>query len=321
MAQTCQWVPANPARSFYEEIQAFWFVWIMLQPGLAAAGRFDQYMYPFYKKDIEEGRIKKGKDISERTFPLENAVVINAVGMINVVDSLAAIKKLVFDEKKVTMKELKVALDTNWQGNGYEEIRKMCLAAPKFGNDDDYVDSIAKELYQFFADTTASLDTYIGGTHKPSGISISAMWPGGGLTGATPDGRYAGEVLADGTMSPGQGRDTHGPTAVIKSASKIDQVPYQSTLMNMKFHPTALKSTEDMKRLSDLIRTYFSLGGKHIQFNVVGKETLLDAQRQPEKYRDLVVRVAGYSAYFIQLGNPIQDDIIRLMEYEKRFLS
>lgn len=260
--------------------------------------------------------IEEGKDILDRTLPFENAAVLNAVGMINVADSLVAIKKLVFDEKKVTMKELKAALDANWQGDGYEEIRKMCLAAPKYGNDDDYADSIARDLYQFWADTAVTFDTIFGGKHKPTGISISAQWPGGALTGATPDGRYAGECLADGTMSPMRGRDTHGPTAVIKSAAKIDQVPYQATLLNMKFHPSALRTTEDMRKLSDLIRTYFSLGGKHIQFNVVSKETLLEAQRHPENYRDLVIRVAGYSAYFVQLGKVIQDEIIGRMEYQ-----
>ena len=260
--------------------------------------------------------IEEGKDILDRTLPFENAAVLNAVGMINVADSLAAIKKLVFDEKKVTMKELKAALEANWQGDRYEEIRKMCLSAPKYGNDDNYVDSIAKDLYQFWADTAVTFDTIFGGKHKPTGISISAQWPGGALTGATPDGRYAGECLADGTMSPMRGRDTHGPTAVIKSAAKIDQVPYQATLLNMKFHPSALRTTEDMRKLSDLIRTYFSLGGKHIQFNVVSKETLLEAQRHPENYRDLVIRVAGYSAYFVQLGKVIQDEIIGRMEYQ-----
>ena len=107
-----------------------------------------------------------------------------------------------------------------------------------------------------------------------------------------------------------------GPTAVIKSASKINQAPYQSTLLNMKFHPSALKTTEDLRKLSSLIRTYFQLGGKHMQFNVIGKDQLLEAQKHPEKYRDLVVRVAGYSAYFVQLTQGIQNEIIGRMEYE-----
>ncbi len=196
-------------------------------------------------------------------------------------------------------------------------MRKMFLAAPKYGNDDDYVDLIAKDLYQFFADEVATHVSVQGGRGRPSGVSVTAHWAGGELTGATPDGRYAGEVLADGSMSPAQGRDTHGITAVLRSAAKIDQAPYQATLLNTKFHPSALRSTEDLRKLSDLIRTYFSMGGKHIQFNVVGKETLLEAQKHPEKNRDLIVRVAGYSAYFVQLSKIIQDEIIERAEYQK----
>jgi len=269
-----------------------------------------------FRSSLMIDAIEEGKDILDRTLPLENAAVLNAVGMINVADSLASIKKLVFDDKKVTMKELKSALAADWQGDRYQEIRRMCLAAPKYGNDDSYVDSIARELYRFWADTAVTFDTIFGGKNKPTGISISAQWPGGALTGATPDGRYAGECLADGTMSPMRGRDTHGPTAVIRSAVKIDQAPYQATLLNMKFHPSALQTTEDLKKLADLIKIYFSLGGKHIQFNVVSKETLIEAQEHPEDYRDLVVRVAGYSAYFVQLGKVIQDEIIARTEYQ-----
>jgi pyruvate formate-lyase/glycerol dehydratase family glycyl radical enzyme len=260
--------------------------------------------------------IKIGKDVLSRTMPFENGSSLNPVGMINVADSMAAIKKLVFDEKKVTMKELKAALTANWQGNGNEEMRKIFLTAPKYGNGDDYVDSIARELYDFWAKTIVNFTTAYGGTMKPSGISITSHGPGGVITGATADGRYAGETLADGTMSAAQGRDTHGPTALIKSAAKINQRIFQSTLLNMKFHPSALKTSEDLKKLSDLIRIYFSLGGKHIQFNVVSRETLLEAQRSPEKHRDLIIRVAGYSAYFVQLGKPIQDEIIKRMEYK-----
>ena len=213
------------------------------------------------------------------TFPIENGAAIIACGMINVVDSIAAVKKLVFEEKKVTMKELKTALEANWQG--YEKMRKMFLAAPKYGNDDDYVDSIATELYQFFADEVTSYDTVFGGKCVPSGVSVTAHWPGGELTCATPDGRFAGEVLADGTHSPAQGRDTHGPTAVLKSAAKIDQGSFQSTLLNMKFDPSALKSTDDLRKLSDLIRTYFGEGGKHIQINVVDQGDIIGCSETP----------------------------------------
>jgi pyruvate-formate lyase len=117
-------------------------------------------------------------------------------------------------------------------------------------------------------------------------------------------------------MSPAQGSDTRGPTALLRSAMAIDQVPFQATLLNMKFHPSTLKSTKDLRKLSDLIKTYFSFGGKHVQFNVIKRETLLDAQKHPERYRDLIIRVAGYSAYFVQLTRSVQDEIIARTEHD-----
>ncbi len=258
--------------------------------------------------------IREGKDALDRVMPFENGSCMNVVGMINVADSLAAMKKLIFEEKKITALQLKAALDANWEG--YADIHKMCLSAPKYGNGDPYVDSIAADLYKFWADTAVTFPTIFGGTMKPAGISITSYGPGGALTGATPDGRYAGENLADGTMSAAQGRDTHGPTALIRSAMMIDQIPYQSTLFNVKFHPSALQGTEDLKKLAALIKTYFAYGGKQVQFNVVNRAILLDAQQHPEKHRDLVVRVAGYSAYFVQLSKRIQEDIIQRMEHE-----
>ncbi len=260
--------------------------------------------------------IKVGRDALDRTMPFENGAVMNPVGMMNVVDSIAAIKKLVFEEKKIPAKTLIDALDANWQGNGYPEIRKMCVTAPKYGNGDDYVDSIAKDLYAFWANTTMTFPTAWGGTMKPAGISITAHGPGGSITGATPDGRYAGGNLADGTVSACQGRDTSGPTALVRSAMAIDQIPYQSTLFNLKFHPSALQTSEDMQKLSTLIKTYFAAGGKHMQFNVVDKETLVSAQEKPEENKDLIVRVAGYSAYFVKLTKALQDDIVARTELE-----
>jgi pyruvate formate-lyase/glycerol dehydratase family glycyl radical enzyme len=252
--------------------------------------------------------IMEGKNLMERRMLYENAGGISLCGMINVVDSLAAIKKLVFEEKRLTMAQLQEALRANWEG--YDEVRRLCLAASKYGNDDNYVDSIAADLYGFYADMVPTVKTVYGEKFIPVAISITSQWAGGTITGATPDGRYAGEVLADGGASPMRGRDISGPTAIIKSASKIDQVRFQSVLLNMKFHPSALGDTEDLNKLATLIKTYFSLGGKHVQFNVVNRETLLNAQKQPENYRDLVVRVAGFSAYFIQLSKQVQDEII-----------
>lgn len=238
------------------------------------------------------------------------------VGAINVADSLAAIKLLVFDRKRISIKDLKQAMAANWEG--YDDIRKMCLQAPKYGNDVDYVDLIARDLYEFLLDEEARYHTFgrpvLGNIKGIGGASISSMFAGGTIIGATPDGRTAGTTLSDGTVSPAQGRDRNGPTAMLKSAAKMKQAACSSTLLNVKLHPTALNNQEDLKKLGVLVQTYADMGGKWVQFNVVGNEQLLDAQQHPENYRDLIVRVAGYSAYFTDLSKGVQDDIIRRME-------
>ncbi|MBN2320560.1 MAG: formate C-acetyltransferase [Acidobacteria bacterium] len=265
-----------------------------------------------FRSSLMEDGISAGKDLLSRTMPFENGAVLNPVGMINVADSLAAVKKLVYEDKKVAMGDLIRALDLDWQG--FESLRKMCLDAPKYGNGDSYVDTIAADLYAFWVAAADELPTAFGSMHKATAISITSHQPGGALTGATPDGRHAHEICADGTVSPMQGRDTHGPTAVMRSALRIDQDPYQATLMNMKFHPTVLQSEEDLRKLSVMIKTYLQHGGKHVQFNVVSGEMLLKAQQNPAQYRDLVVRVAGYSAYFTQLNSAVQDEVIARTE-------
>lgn len=266
---------------------------------------------------VQDG-IKIGKPLSRRkpVPPYDFRASMVPVGAINAADSLAAIRMLIFDEKKFSMKALKQALSANWEG--HEQIRMMCLQAPKYGNDIDFVDSIASELYRFLIDEEAKYLTFGRPEHGRirgiGGASISSMFAGGTIVGATPDGRYAGTTLADGTASPAQGRDTHGPTAMLRSAAKIDQSSCASTLLNVKLHPTSLASREDLKKLGSLIKAYAAMGGKWIQFNVVGKKQLLEAQKFPERYRDLIVRVAGYSAYFVDLHKGVQDDIVRRME-------
>ena len=265
-----------------------------------------------FRSSLMKDALSEGKDILRRTMPFENGLVLCTIGIINVADSMAAVKKLVFEDKKYSMKELMTALDNNWEG--FEDMRQDFLAAPKYGNDIDYVDEIAAELYAYFQKTLGEMDTAYGGKAVTTAISITSHQPGGALTGATPDGRFKGEILADGSMSPMHGMDTCGPTCVLKSAMKIDQDPYQATLLNMKFHPSSMKTKEDLVKLSALIKTYFKEGGKHVQFNVVDKESLLQAQKEPEKHKDLVVRVAGYSAYFTVLGKEVQDEVIERTE-------
>jgi len=266
-----------------------------------------------FRSSLMGNAVKAGKDMLSRKMPFENALVLCTIGTVNVADSLAAVKKLVYEEKKYSMARLKAALEADWAG--FEAMREEFLAAPKFGNDDDYVDLIAARLYAHIERKLAGMDTAYGGRAVATAISITSHQPGGAMTGATPDGRKKGEILADGSMSPMHGMDRKGPTGVLKSAMKIDQDAYQATLLNMKFHPSALKSEADLMKLSSLIKTYFNNGGKHVQFNIVDKETLVAAQVEPEAHRDLVVRVAGYSAYFNALGKLMQDEIIERTEY------
>ena len=269
----------------------------------------EQDLFPDpFRSSLMFDAVKEGKDILRRSIPFENSLSLCPVGGINVADSLAAVKKLVYEDKKYTMAQLMTALDSDWVG--YEEMRQDFLAVPKYGNDIDYVDELAAEVYERFEKKLGSLHSYFGGKGVATAISITAHQPGGALTGATPDGRKKGEILADGSMSPNHGMDKKGPTGVLKSAMKINQDTYQATLLNMKFHPSALNSEEDLMKLGSLIKTYFAQGGKHIQFNIVNKDDLIEAKAVPEEHQDLVVRVAGYSAYFTALGNDMQDEII-----------
>ena len=184
------------------------------------------------------------------------------------------------------------------------------MVIPPYGNDDDYVDSIVAACYKRLCDIADTIPNIFGKPHICTGISITSHQPGGQLTGATPDGRKAKTILADGTTSPMHGMDKYGPTAVFKSAMKIDQDPFQATLLNMKFHPSALTSEEDTRKLASLIRLYLTHGGKQVQVNVVDQETLRKAQEDPQAYRDLIVRVAGYSTYFVTLTRAMQDEVI-----------
>jgi formate C-acetyltransferase len=236
-------------------------------------------------------------------------------GPIDVADSLAAIKKCVYEDGKVTPKQLLDALASNFEGQEYQKVREMLLAAPKYGNDDDYVDLIARDVYAMLDEELARLNGPYGTTYVDAPHSVASHGNMGKKTGALPSGRLAWISLADANMSPSQGMDKKGPTAVIRSAGKIDQLPMQGSLMNMKFLPSSLQTQEDLRKLLALIKTYLiTLGGKHIQFNVVDRATLLDAQAHPEKYLSLVVRVAGYSALWVELNRVVQNEIIARTE-------
>ena len=261
-----------------------------------------------FRSALMKDGVKAGKDMFNRQFEFENASLLGAVGGVNTGDALYAVKKLVYDEKKYTMAQLMEALDADWVG--YEDMRGDFTEAPKYGNNIDEVDYMVADVYDHHAQTCYSLPSAYGDTLKPNAISISAHQPGGAITGATPDGRKGGEILADASLSPDHGKDKNGPTAVFQSAMKVKQDTYQGTLMNMKIHPSALTTDEDLTKLGSMIKTYLTNGGKHIQFNVVDREVMEDAKVKPDKHPDLVVRVAGYSAYFTRLPESIQDEVI-----------
>lgn len=251
---------------------------------------------------------KSGEDFQTRHLPFENGGCLCPIGLVNVGNSLYAIKKLVFEQKLFTLTQLQAAMHADWVG--YEDIQKACENADKYGNDVDEVDLIVADIYDYFVQCCESCNCITGDCIKSTAVSITSHQPAGALTGATPDGRYGGTILADGSISPCMGQDHCGPLAVFKSGMKLPQYKYQGTLLNMKFHPSALKTDDDLRKLAAAIRVYFANGGKHVQFNITSRETLLEAQEKPKEHGDLMVRVAGYSAYFVQLNNMMQDEII-----------
>ncbi len=260
------------------------------------------------KSALMHGGVQAGIDMHSRDFVIQNGSLLNPVGMVNLGNSMAAIKKIVYDEKLVSLSELKKILDANWEG--HEELRRKCANLVKYGNNDAEADDFVSRFYAFWVTALEGKHAITGGTNKSTAISITSHQPAGELTGATPDGRFRGEIFADGCASPASGTDCCGPLKVFESALKIDQDKFQAMLLNMKFHPSALKTDSDLRKLMMAMRTYFANGGKHVQFVVCDQETLRDAKVNPNAHKDLMVRVAGYSAYFVQLGNAMQDEII-----------
>jgi pyruvate formate-lyase/glycerol dehydratase family glycyl radical enzyme len=260
--------------------------------------------------------IKRGQDAAGGGCRYQQgSMFMLPIGIIDVADSLAAVRKYIYEEGLITKKELLEALRVNFEGK--EELRRLLLSAPKYGNDDDYVDSLVAELYKWLCQTLDGIDACYGAKYVCAPHSISFQGMAGKRVGALPSGRLSGLAVADGGVSACQGMDVKGPTALIKSAGKIDHVPIYGTLFNMKFSPSALKTTEDLKKFLALIDTYLvDYNGKHVQFNIIDSETLLDAQKHPERYRNLVVRVAGYSALWVELTREIQDEIIKRTEHK-----
>ena len=243
-----------------------------------------------------------------------NTTYIQGVGLGSLTDSLTAIKYHVFDRKTITMKGMLDALAGNFED--YGEFRKeLVFSTPKYGNDDDYADEQARIVFEMFYNSVDSKPTSIGGKHRINLLPTTSHVYFGSVIGALPDGRKAGQPLSEG-ISPFQGVDFKGPTAVLKSASKIDHLRTGGTLLNQKFTPSFFDGEESIRKLASMIRSYFRMDGHHIQFNVVSADTLRDAQKHPGRYRDLIIRVAGYSDYFNDLGEDLQNEIIRRTEHQ-----
>jgi formate C-acetyltransferase len=275
-----------------------------------------------YPQTIEtalcDGLIQSGRNVLGDPLPFENGSCLNPIGMINAADSLAALKSLVFERRLATPAEFAEALAGNWAGERGATLRELALAAPKYGNDDDAADLIAADLYAFWADRGTSLTTTYGGRFKVASISIgTSPIPGGAATGATPDGRMAGEALADESLSPMRGRDVRGIEAMLRSALKIDQSRYQAMSLDLRFHPDALAGEERLAAASRMVRDYFEQGGKHMQFNVLRTEALLEAQRNPQDHPDEIVRIGGCSAFFVGLTRAAQQDVLNRTEYRE----
>jgi formate C-acetyltransferase len=236
-----------------------------------------------------------------------NTTYVQGVGIATVADSLAAVKLHVFEKKDISWGELLDAMRKNFEG--YEALRQMLVnQTPNYGNDDDYADGLAQQVFDIYFDSLDGRPNTIGGIYHLNLLPTTSHIYFGSVLGALPDGRRALTPISEG-ISPSQGVDVNGPTAVLKSASKIDHVRTGGTLLNMKFNPQALAG-ENLNFLSQLIRSYFRLDGHHIQFNVIDGKVLRAAQKNPEQYRDLLVRVAGYSDYFVDLARDLQDEII-----------
>ncbi|HON33793.1 MAG: glycyl radical protein [Thermovirgaceae bacterium] len=240
---------------------------------------------------------------------------IFGVGLASVADSMAAVRRLCFDERSVPPSKMLEALKNNFQGE--ETLLDACEKAPKFGNDDDYVDLIARDAAHVFCSEVTQYPCMRGGFYIPELHSVSTHVYFGEVTGATPDGRLRGIAFSDGA-SPVGGRDRKGPTAAVRSMTKIDhQEVLQGVLYNQKFSRSLLRKPGEVGAFTDYIRSYCDLGGHHIQFNMISTEELRKAQENPSAFRDLIVRVAGYSAYFTELNRNTQDEIIARTEYEE----
>ncbi|MCJ0372041.1 4-hydroxyphenylacetate decarboxylase large subunit [Clostridioides difficile] len=280
--------------------------------------------------------LDKGQHIGNMGYRYNATLNVETCGTVTMVNSFAALKKLVYDDKAFTIEEMKDAILNNFGfkdalevGNysmadqvkvdktgKYDAIYKACLDAPKYGNNDLYADNILKNYEVWLSKVCEEAQSLYAKKMYPCQISVSTHGPQGAATLATADGRLSGTTYSDGSVSAYAGTDKNGVYALFESATIWDQAVVQNSQMNLKLHPTTIKGQQGTKKLLDLTRSYLRKGGFHIQYNVVDSETLKDAQKNPDNYRQLMVRVAGFTQYWCELGKPIQDEVIARTEYE-----
>ncbi len=267
-----------------------------------------------YLSLLVDGCMEKGKDLSRGGAKYCLGPVLTGIGLADSANALMAVKKLVFEEGKYTLSDFVSALSADWKG--YEIMRRDVLACPKYGNDEDEVDYIASELSDFYRNEIVSHKDIFGAPFNSAFMGISNYIPAGTVVGATPEGRFSGSPLTEG-VSPHAGTDVSSPTAALRSAAKINQTFHSGgTLVNIKLSPDLIATDRGLANLAALIRAYFAQGAFHVQFNVISPKVLHEAQERPEDYRDLLVRVAGYSTQFVNLSKKAQDAIIERTTYE-----
>jgi len=305
--------------SFEELFEAYWqqlrhFIDIKIRGNNVIERLYARYLPAPFLSLLIDDCIAKGKDYHDGGARY-NTTYIQGVGLGTMTDALTAIKYHVFDRGTLTMAELLEALRADFAGP-YERMRQMLLnRTPRYGNDDDYADGVMRAVFEAYFEAIDGRPNTKGGFYRINLLPTTVHVYFGSVVGATPDGRRAWTPLSEG-VSPVQGADRNGPTAVVRSVAKMDHVRTGGTLLNMKFTPQVFRTEEDLDKLVRLIRTYFRLDGHHVQFNVVDAATLRAAQQNPEQYRDLIVRVAGYSDYFCDLTKDLQDEIIARTEHE-----
>jgi formate C-acetyltransferase len=291
------------------ETQVEYFI-TMMAASLNAIGRLQETYAPhIYSSMVLDGCLESGKDCCSGGAKY-NYIGVQGVGIADVGDSFTAIKKLVFEDKQFTMAELLEGIKSNFESD--PKMRHTLINnAPKYGNDIDEADEMVAWAGRQYCNAVKTKKDHRGGAYRPGLFCLSSNTPLGRQVCALPSGRLSGSPLADGGISPKHGMDTHGPTAAAKSVAKLDHMlAINGVNFNLKFLPAILKTEEDRQKLIQLIRSYFSMDAFHIQFNILTSEKLLEAKKYPEKHRSLVVRVAGYSAFFVELDGDIQDEII-----------